>query len=1029
MTATTWRSRLRGAAAALLLLLVATGAAAQDEQGLRLSRKGEVAGMTDAEVIASMPEYFKRDSRGRVQPTDIPDIYGPGAVLNVGNVAMKVTNFGMIGNNWPYLSTDPAGQWPGVSGVEYLTAFTFAVGGVNPTATDPNAARRVSHFTEWRPPTMEPVDKIYKAYDGILSGSRNFDDDKDSNDYPDPWDKRKYIDEDFLDGHDNDLDGETDEDFAALGQQMFTCVIRDDTPQALNATYNEKHVALGLECQQAAWAYSINPNTEFNIVQWTVFNRSGHMLDSLVVGGVVDLDCGPIDKSNYWSDDRDLVGYPSGVFPHEVEGDDMRRQHFGMRDSATVRVPRDSSLCSHFDVRIHGFSIVDDDGDLGKTPGLPSFLLVDHTVDPSGVTGPARVGFTSWRSYANNPPYAQGGYPRTDQQKFESMVGASQPQVDEDGMVTQEPGAEKGDYQTWWSCGPWRNVPDGGSIQVTVAFTVAPGTFRDVQSWGRDYVAYRGLPDGPPKEAALASLMSKYKSLANAYAVQVAAEGKYEDRPEWAPMLTNGHGRETVLHPKPGDPLISGKGDCHDDSPRPPIDYYHEDWFDFDCDYCTGAYNSKAGRGMFHHTWLASAPPPNPNLNVASNYNYSDNPNRVAPAGDNQITLAWDNSSETTKDPKTGEFDCRGYRIWKAANWTRPVGSAGPSDEDWALLGEYRLFYLYEPRTYQLIERNYEKLSETDSICPRVFVPSWHYPKGSLQCTQPDAQPASDGGCFAPTSRHYPMGSPQCLQLNAQPASDGGCFVPDSVDICLRAGDLWDHQTGHIIHPAPIDCKRDRADDCIIEDGYIVGPRPKRPESRVSYPVGRYQYVDREVKNGFVYFYSVTALDSTVDDRGVTRELSGRRSAAEGDMVVPQWGTRPGGRVWVVPNPYRGFRSIQERPSSWDLTPNGSDPTGTHVDFLGMPRGRWSIKIFTVSGDLVQTLRSEDPVNESIRSPVPGPNDTTLPGYNRQQDNPNDGQARWNLISRNGQDIVSGIYLFVVESDSGTQRGRFVVIR
>ena len=40
-----------------------------------------------------------------------------------------------------------------------------------------------------------------------------------------------------------------------------------------------------------------------------------------------------------------------------------------------------------------------------------------------------------------------------------------------------------------------------------------------------------------------------------------------------------------------------------------------------------------------------------------------------------------------------------------------------------------------------------------------------------------------------------------------------------------------------------------------------------------------------------------------------------------------------------------------------------------------------------------------------------------------------DGQARWNLISRNGQDVVSGIYLFTVVSNKGNQRGKFVVIR
>jgi len=76
----------------------------------------------------------------------------------------------------------------------------------------------------------------------------------------------------------------------------------------------------------------------------------------------------------------------------------------------------------------------------------------------------------------------------------------------------------------------------------------------------------------------------------------------------------------------------------------------------------------------------------------------------------------------------------------------------------------------------------------------------------------------------------------------------------------------------------------------------------------------------------------------------------------------------------------------------------------------------------------VQELHSTDAVNESIRQPV-NVQGTSYPGYNRQQDNPNDGQARWNLISRNGQDVVSGIYLFTVDSSEGTQRGKFVIIR
>ena len=40
-------------------------------------------------------------------------------------------------------------------------------------------------------------------------------------------------------------------------------------------------------------------------------------------------------------------------------------------------------------IRINGFSIADDNGDDGKTIGIPSFLLIDHTVDPTGLKGPA----------------------------------------------------------------------------------------------------------------------------------------------------------------------------------------------------------------------------------------------------------------------------------------------------------------------------------------------------------------------------------------------------------------------------------------------------------------------------------------------------------------------------------------------------------------------------------------------------------------------------------------------------------------
>jgi hypothetical protein len=78
----------------------------------------------------------------------------------------------------------------------------------------------------------------------------------------------------------------------------------------------------------------------------------------------------------------------------------------------------------------------------------------------------------------------------------------------------------------------------------------------------------------------------------------------------------------------------------------------------------------------------------------------------------------------------------------------------------------------------------------------------------------------------------------------------------------------------------------------------------------------------------------------------------------------------------------------------------------------------------------VVTLNSDDAVNASTRgSTVIDSHGIGHQNVNRQQDTPTDGQARWNLISRNGQDVVSGIYLFTVESIRGTQRGKFVIIR
>ena len=963
----------RVAGAAVGAWLLACGLAAPARARLRPDDPDQIALQSyEREVLARVAA-----NHGAAKPADIPDIFGQGSVLTVGNVTMKVTNNGLVGNPFTNVSSDPSAQWPGASGIEYLNFAGIALGAVNPFATDPNAVRRVSYLTEWRPATLDPEDRIYRAYDGIVNGARFVNDDGDF----DPLTGDPLVDEDFLDGHDNDGDGKIDEDYAAIGQEMFSCVIRDDTPQAVAQAAAERHVPLGVECQQLAWAYSIPGFADFNVVNWKFFNRSGHELDSVAIGFRVDMDCGPIDKSNYFSDDFDASQYPFGRFMIETRPTDLRLQPQGTHPDVPDVNP-DSSLCPRYMITVQGFSVADDDGDDGRTPGVPHFLLIDHTIDPTGANGPRTVGFRAYRSFPAAQPYVQGGNPTIDQQRFELMTGTdnitNDPQSPMNGFISEPPGDQKSDYSAWASIGPWLHWAPNAALEATVAFGVRPGTIQLANSYAADYLkdvtVVKSDPNTGEQTWAVTSgadLIAKYPSLDNAIAAQLAFEGSYEKPRDGFPQ-PDFPGRETPLQAPPGQ--VEQAADCRDQSPRI-IDSHKLTWFDFDCDYCTGAYSSQFG-GLFHHTWLAESPPPAPNTNLGVTYNYTDNPDRrFPPAGDGLVRIAWDNLSETTPDPKSGWFDFRGYKIWKVSNWTRPVGSGGPGDDDWTLLTEYRWFN-YAPNNKIRVVR---APGDTVLECPRVYIPQ----------------------------------------------------TGDSAQVCLENGDLWDRQSGNVIHPDPgVTCVG--YPKCAVDSALALGTNASRPnEGRARYPIGRYTYIDRQVKNGFLYFYSVTAFDST--GAGQTEvELNGRHAAVEAEAVVPQMGTdNPRAtHVWVVPNPYRGVRNILDRPSAWDLTPNATDPTGTHIDFLGLPAGPWTIKIYTLAGDRVVTLSSNDAVNSSTRiSTVIDSHGAGHPNVNRQQDTPADGQARWNLISRNGQDVVSGIYLFTVESSRGTERGKFVIIR
>jgi hypothetical protein len=167
-----------------------------------------------------------------------------------------------------------------------------------------------------------------------------------------------------------------------------------------------------------------------------------------------------------------------------------------------------------------------------------------------------------------------------------------------------------------------------------------------------------------------------------------------------------------------------------------------------------------------------------------------------------------------------------------------------------------------------------------------------------------------------------------------------------------------------------------------------------------------YEYVDRTVKNGMHYFYSVVSYDHVIMD-GQAGAI-GRFNTPSASFVyaspksTSQSAAEFDGReIYVVPNPV-----TSENMEPWQLQGSNDDPTGLKLEFRNLPACLSTVRIYTIAGDLVQVLHHNG-----------GDGNGTLP---------------WNLLSRNGQEITSGVYIFSVEPDDGRFArviGKFVVIR
>lgn len=165
-----------------------------------------------------------------------------------------------------------------------------------------------------------------------------------------------------------------------------------------------------------------------------------------------------------------------------------------------------------------------------------------------------------------------------------------------------------------------------------------------------------------------------------------------------------------------------------------------------------------------------------------------------------------------------------------------------------------------------------------------------------------------------------------------------------------------------------------------------------------------YEFVDHDVYNGFRYFYNLCAYRKSpagkVEQSAILADLNNIDNTPNAIMVIPMTTAAQTkadlDRIKVVPNPY-------VISAAWDEARLGNSPFGEPIrnlafEYLPSP---CTIKIFTVDGDLVQTIEHTS----------------------------NSGREEWNLLSSERRPVASGIYFYHVKSSLGEKVGRFAVIR
>jgi hypothetical protein len=178
--------------------------------------------------------------------------------------------------------------------------------------------------------------------------------------------------------------------------------------------------------------------------------------------------------------------------------------------------------------------------------------------------------------------------------------------------------------------------------------------------------------------------------------------------------------------------------------------------------------------------------------------------------------------------------------------------------------------------------------------------------------------------------------------------------------------------------------------------------------------LARYKFTVRGLRNGFKYYCAVTAFD--LGNTQIEPLESGKSQNQRIAVPGPQPGQRSGAGPTVFPNPYR----VEAR---WDQGENVRDH---YLWFANLPE-RCTLRIYTLAGDLLlekefdgSTYRGEG--TRGIYDPSTSLGKPTLSGT----------MFGWDLLTRQGQAIATGLYLYSVEDHTNGDKytvGKFLVVK